>query len=158
MDKSTDRNPNGQKRQAEVRMNRRSLLKTVGLAGVAMAAGGWLPEPQKACIVSAYIDGKDYGAMGNGVTDDYAAIQAAFDVAKDPASPANSSKSVIVFVPEGTYVVMQGSLVRNYSTTHVASVGLSVSPSSDIFVSVGNNFKGFTVTNAATNQKVYDLV
>ncbi|WNQ12273.1 glycosyl hydrolase family 28-related protein [Paenibacillus aurantius] len=111
MDKSTDRNPNGQKRQTEVRMNRRSLLKTVGLAGVAMASGGWLSEPQKASAstVSAYIDGKDYGAVGNGVTDDYAAFQAEFDVAKDTANPANSSKSVIVFVPEGTYVVKQGS-------------------------------------------------
>lgn len=45
------------------------------------------------------VSAKDFGATGNGTTDDYAAIQAALNTAKQ------------VFLPAGTYVVSQGLVV-----------------------------------------------
>jgi len=47
------------------------------------------------------INVKGYGAVGDGVTDDTAAIQAAIDAAYDKASPAT------VFFPAGTYLISE---------------------------------------------------
>lgn len=44
---------------------------------------------------------KDFGAVGNGVTDDTAAIQAALDYAD---TGSNQSSVVTVFIPAGTYI------------------------------------------------------
>jgi polygalacturonase len=95
--------------QGEFMRDRRKLLKTVGLAGVAAVAGNLLnvENTVSASIASYYIDVKDQGAIGDGVTDDYSAFQSALDIAKNPSDIQNSNKSVIVFVPEGTYVVKQ---------------------------------------------------
>ncbi len=100
--------PNEASKQRGILMDRRKLLKTVGLAGVAMAAGSLLnPANPVLAAAGAYIDVTDFGAVGDGVTNNYSAFQAAFDVAKNPTDPQNSNKSVIIFVPEGTYAVQQ---------------------------------------------------
>ncbi|GIP40559.1 hypothetical protein J31TS4_38390 [Paenibacillus sp. J31TS4] len=89
-------------------IGRRQLLKTVGLASVALAAGSLLEGGKaSASVTGVYLDVKDFGAAGNGVADDWAAFQAAFDVAKNPNDVQNSNKSVTIVVPEGTYVVRQ---------------------------------------------------
>jgi hypothetical protein len=54
-------------------------------------------------------------------------------------------------------VVLSANNLRNVGSNYTAIQGLTVSSSSDMFVSIGNNFKGFTVSNAASNQKIYDL-
>lgn len=53
---------------------------------------------------------KDYGATGDGITDDTAAIQAAIDDAFGPASAphgVNYRLNKILFFPEGTYIINQ---------------------------------------------------
>ena len=57
------------------------------------------------------INVKDYGATGDGTTDDTTAIQAALDAAKN-----NSPRGGIVFCPMGTYVIT-AALVINSDTT-----------------------------------------
>lgn len=51
-----------------------------------------------------YVSVKDFGAVGDGVTNDTAAIQAAFDAFKNTGS-AFPNRSKIIFFPEGTYLV-----------------------------------------------------
>jgi len=48
-----------------------------------------------------YVSVKDFGAVGDGVTDDTAAIQAALDYAD---TGSNQSSVVTVFIPAGTYI------------------------------------------------------
>lgn len=50
-----------------------------------------------------YIDVTGYGAVGNRVTDDTAAIQAAIDAAADRGSPR--PKGGVVFLPPGDYII-----------------------------------------------------
>jgi hypothetical protein len=48
-----------------------------------------------------FVSVKDFGAIGDGVTDDTAAIQAALDAA---ATGANSTSNFSVYIPAGTYI------------------------------------------------------
>jgi hypothetical protein len=52
--------------------------------------------------LSEYVSVKDFGAVGNGTTDDTTAIQAAID-----------SNAGIVFFPEGTYKITQSIIITN---------------------------------------------
>ncbi len=58
------------------------------------------------------INVKDYGAVGNGITDDYAAVQAAFDAAfgtaGSPHGSANATLNKPVFFPNGSYLFVSG--------------------------------------------------
>ncbi len=58
-----------------------------------------------------WINVKDYGAVGDGVTDDTAAIQAAFDAAGNWASVAFAKT---VFIPSGIYKTTASLIVRPY--------------------------------------------
>ncbi|WP_317259129.1 glycosyl hydrolase family 28-related protein [Paenibacillus sp. J5C2022] len=96
-------------------MSRRQALALMGMAGVAAMTGGAIEaharslglEEQAASQTlkgsgkgkpssgGAFVSVMDYGAKGDGITDDSAAIQAAFD-----AVPPGS----VVFFPSGTYL------------------------------------------------------
>lgn len=73
--------------------------------------GGYAYVRERLGIVSV----KDFGAAGNGVTDDTAAIQAATDA-------AYSAGGGTVYFPEGSYLI-SGEIVPSSSTARVAFVG-----------------------------------
>jgi len=80
-------------------MNRRNFLKYIGLVslGGAMIAKSALAGPiQHNSTASNLINVKYFGAAGDGVTDDTAAIQAAIDSRKGP-----------VYVPPGNWIISQ---------------------------------------------------
>ena len=70
---------------------------------------------------SAIVSVKDYGAKGDGVTDDTAAIQAAIN----SFGAANTATGGTVFFPVGVYKITS-SLLLNYGTSLLGGGGLSV--------------------------------
>lgn len=73
-------------------------------------------------IEGAPINVSDFGAVGDGVTDDTAAIRAAIDYAQSlssvPSFPHISKQSVVVFAPGKTYVVSGNNVLgHNYVTS-----------------------------------------
>ena len=80
-------------------MNRRNFLKWIGLGSLGGAVitksvlAGAIPKNP---IASSLTNAQDFGAAGNGVTDDTAAIQAAIDSGRGP-----------VYLPPGVFVVSQ---------------------------------------------------
>lgn len=61
-----------------------------------------LTKVTNSMIVGAYFNAQDYGAVGDGVTDDTVAIQAALDAV---ASKSASSIGGTVFLPSGRYLI-----------------------------------------------------
>lgn len=87
---------------------------------------------------------KDYGALGNGVADDTAAIQAAVTAATNGG---------IVLLPPGNYLV-------NSTAVTVANVGtvLRGSGAENTFITIGSSFTGASVFNFTANTcEVMDL-
>lgn len=54
---------------------------------------------------TVYFNARDYGAVGDGVTDDTQAIQAAIDAARSAVDSADAIINAEVYLPEGTYIV-----------------------------------------------------
>jgi len=91
-------------------MNRGRFLRTTGfgaMAGIGVAAGDFLhPTPAAAATqIGTFLDqgggvfnAKAYGAIGNGTTDDTAAIRSAI-------SAAQSANGGVVYLPQGHYLV-----------------------------------------------------
>lgn len=82
-------------------ISRRKMLAALGATGVAALASNaltMLPQSASAAAVQTVFDIRYYGAMGDGVTDDTAAINAAITA----ASAAGGGK---VYIPEGLYLV-----------------------------------------------------
>jgi hypothetical protein len=62
-----------------------------------------LTKAHNRMIEGSSINAKDYGAVGDGITDDTAAIQAAIDAAED--LKLNPQSSAAVFLPHGRYLL-----------------------------------------------------
>lgn len=56
-------------------------------------------------MTTIYYNVRDYGAVGDGVTDDTKAIQATIDAARAAIDSADEILDAEVYVPEGTYIV-----------------------------------------------------
>lgn len=82
-------------------LTRRQMLKSFGLAGVALATGNLLNPIQTAFATDtaspAQFNVRDFGAVGDGVADDSAAIQNAINEA--------AKSGGVVYLPAGTYLL-----------------------------------------------------
>jgi hypothetical protein len=85
-------------------------------------SSGWLywrsPAELKSDMHADYVlNVKDYGAVGDGVTDDTAAIQAAIDAAA-------STLAMAVYIPAGTYIITTPLLIQTYSDSGTSIDGV----------------------------------
>ncbi|MFK7691235.1 glycosyl hydrolase family 28-related protein [Paenibacillus sp. HJGM_3] len=84
------------------KISRRKLLAKIGAVGVTAAAGAVLiPDRERTYatgVSDLYVNVKDFGAAGDGVTDDTASIQAAL-------ASLNATYGGTVFFPAGEYVI-----------------------------------------------------
>lgn len=85
-------------------------------------SSGWLywrsPAELKSDMHADYVlNVKDYGAVGDGVTDDTAAIQAAIDAAA-------STLAMAVYIPAGTYIITTPLLIQTYSDSDATIDGV----------------------------------
>lgn len=83
-----------------------------GIPGPAGSGGG----------SSVGLNVKDFGATGNGVTDDTAAVQAAIDAAAGPIAGSLHNERPAVVFPTGTYLISGTSL--NFSQNGMRLIGL----------------------------------
>jgi hypothetical protein len=67
---------------------------------------------------SLFVNVKDFGAIGDGVTDDTAAIQVALDSVRVSASGRNGA---LVFFPAGTYLISNS--IKTYANVMIMGVG-----------------------------------
>jgi hypothetical protein len=85
-------------------------------------SSGWLywrsPAELKSDMNADYVlNVKDYGAKGDGATDDTAAIQAAID-------KAVSTLAMAVYIPAGTYIITTPLLIQTYSDSDTTIDGV----------------------------------
>lgn len=85
-------------------------------------SSGWLywrsPAELKSDMHADYVlNVKDYGAKGDGTTDDTAAIQAAIDAAV-------STLAMAVYIPAGTYIITTPLLIQTYSDSDTTIDGV----------------------------------
>lgn len=92
-----------------------------------------------------YFNVKDYGAVGNGVANDTAAIQAAINAAG--ASP--------VYLPKGTYLITAGLNMPNHNA-HGGLVGDGVSAS--VIQCSGSGYTGLTTRGASGVYRDFSIV
>lgn len=92
----------------------------------AYAATGAPTSRTTANRLADVINVKDYGAKGNGIANDGAAIQAAFDAAYGPASSPHGATFTInkgVFFPAGKYLVDQQLFLNNVQGAWIFGAG-----------------------------------
>src|SRR4051812_34545562 len=102
-------------------------MTDVAFTNYAFTASG-APTPRTTpARLSDIVNVKDWGAVGDGVTDDTDAIQAAIGYANVRGQPANNVCGAIVFFPPGVYIVSKGGTVPlyvNQPAAHSANVTL----------------------------------
>ena len=125
------------------------LIPTTWMAGP--AHGQSRPQPQTRALATVTVNARDFGAKGDGITDDRVAIQAAIDAAM-PAANATQSKpsdatsgAIQVLLPRGVYLVSEP--LRLYSGTWLRGEG----PATRLQAS--SEFKGAAVVTAARQTK-----
>ena len=99
----------------ENQINRRSLLSTAGLLTAGVGVTGLSTPAIAASSSVGFFNVKDFGAMGDGINNDQAAIQAAI-LAASPNNGAQYQRNFrggIVYLPAGTYLVNAIRLNRN---------------------------------------------
>jgi len=102
-------------------------------------------------INGAPINVKDYGAVGDGVTNDTAAIQAAFNA-------ANTAKGATVFFPVGDYLITSTlTLPRSATITGATRRGVGNPPSAIAGSGIYANFAGPAMKAEEANVTSYDL-
>jgi hypothetical protein len=87
-----------------------------------------MPKPKKPPPMPDIVNVKDYGAFGDGIHDDTAAIQAAIDAAFGPASaPKNGVRNLPLYIPAGTYKVTSQLLLTTVQSGFMFGDGSSLS-------------------------------
>lgn len=108
--------------------SRRSMLRGLGGAGL-VGAGLAVAAPSTAGAAEAssgprsYFDIVDYGAVGDGATDNLAAIQAAIDAASEHARGLPQGGGAVVYVPSGLFKV-SGTLRITQSNVGIQGIGV----------------------------------
>lgn len=113
-------------------------LGTVAMPASATTTNWWSQSPAVS-IGSGYVNVRNFGAMGNGVTDDTAAFQAAIN-----ALPASGG---VVVVPTGTYMIDATKSINMRSNTRLSMWGgavLQAIPNNASFAAV---VKAWNVSN-----------
>ena len=108
--------------------SRRSMLRALGGAGLAGAGLVATATPAAAAPeglrgLRSYFDIVDYGAVGDGVADNRAAIQAAIDAASEYANGLPQGGGAVVYVPSGLFKV-SGTLRITQSNVGVQGIGV----------------------------------
>lgn len=124
---------------------------TLNLALASIKSTGSTTSKTFADRFADVINARDYGAVGNGVTDDTTALQAAIDAAFGPrASPHGSSNPFInkpLYIPAGNYVITSPLYFVNVLGGHVFGAG---NGSTQLFYtgdgSQGNNLDAINTT------------
>lgn len=91
---------------------------------------------------------KDYGAKGDGVTDDTTAINAAI-IASTPSEPTGNywGQSAIVYFPSGTYIISNQLIKNNGSGNPTYGMVLIGQSTSTTTIQLANNAPGFGDAN-----------
>jgi hypothetical protein len=125
-------------------LRRRRLLYGVGAAVALIITGEAIPA--KAAVransnlpVPSSVNVRDYGATGNGSTDDTAAINAAINAATGNASPVANVRfpAASVYLPPGVYKVTSDLLIQSVEGFALAGAGAELS----ILLASGTGFK-----------------
>lgn len=153
-------------KQAETGVGRRWLFAgAAALAGTGIMAGA---APAEAATTASldWFDVQDYGAAGDGSTDDTAAIQSALDAAATAVANASGAKGGVVYFPRGDYLVYPTAIAPALSVNAdgIRLVGASakaatlVKGSSGILLSIsGTGTTGTTGTEHRKYCAVEDL-
>jgi Pectate lyase superfamily protein len=111
------------------------------------------------------IDVKSFGAVGDGMADDTAAIQAAIDAATGSANPATSARTPVqaVYLPPGNYKITSDLNIRSVYGFHLTGAGPNqcrITPSGTgftqaaLFVNGSDDgvYEGFLIQGSGTEQ------
>lgn len=118
-----------------------------------LPAGTWAVTTDVQSKLRESVSVKDFGAVGDGVTDDTAAIQKAFDAAKLAGGGD-------IYLPKGTYAVSSAinitgcSNIIFYGAGNDASIIKSTSTTADVFYDSGTSwwrtFREFSISSSVT--------
>ena len=100
-----------------------------------------LTKAHNRMIAGQYVNVRDFGATGDGSTDDTAAIQAAIDFI-DTGSETETGG--IVYFPRGTYMISSTIYVRNTHGSNLASVTLEGEGMQNTTIQCKSGFTGTT--------------